>query len=168
MRKRAMKKRREKKGLNWKVLVLCLALTYIVGFVGSLFTSQGANSEWYESIKPSITPPNYIFTIIWDILFFLVALSLYFAWTGAKDDKKKEQITLAFGMNFLLNILWSAIFFGMKNPLIALGEIKLLSLSIIWMGLVCWRANKLATFLLIPYLAWVYFAGVINFIIVFG
>ena len=94
-----------KKRVDWKILVLCLVIVYAIAFIGSLFTSQNVNSSWYESIKPGITPPNYVFPIVWNILFFLIAISLYFAWTSSKNKTQRKTVAWIFGINFFLNLL---------------------------------------------------------------
>jgi len=142
---------------NWKNLITSFVLVYLIAFLGSLFTTTGT---WYESIKPSITPPNYIFPIVWNILFFLIALSLYFAWT------KKQPLTFYF-VNLILNITWSAIFFGLKLPLLAFFELILLWISIIILIKLNWKKNRISSYLLIPYLIWITFAGVLNFLMAF-
>ena len=90
-----MKKRMKK--INWKVLIVSLVVVYLVAFVGSLFTSPVTDSEWYDSIKPSITPPGWVFPIVWNILFFLIALSLYFSWINAMESDVKKKIAVVFG-----------------------------------------------------------------------
>ncbi|MBU2612518.1 MAG: tryptophan-rich sensory protein [Nanoarchaeota archaeon] len=152
--------------INWKVLIVSLIITFLIGFVGSLFTSPNTGTEWYNSIKPDITPPNFVFPVVWNILFFLIALSLYFAWTSSKK-KDKPEIALVFGINFFLNILWSVIFFGLKLPLISFFEIILLLGSILWMILITRKISKISAWLLTPYLIWVAFAGVLNYLIAF-
>lgn len=152
--------------INWKVLIISLIVVFAVGFLGSLFTSPNTGGDWYNSIKPAITPPSFVFPVVWNILFFLIALSLYFAWTKSKK-KEKPQIIWAFGVNLVLNVLWSVIFFHFKLPTIAFIEIILLWLSILWMILVTRKINKVSPWLLLPYLIWVAFATVLNFIIAF-
>lgn len=150
--------------MKWKVLIVSLVIVYIAAFIGSQFTII---DEWYESIKPEITPPNYIFPIVWNILFFLIALSLYFAWVNGKK-KEKSEIALVFGANLLLNILWSFLFFYLQNPFAAFIEIFFLWFSILAMIFVTWKINKVSAYLLVPYLLWVSFASVLNYLIVFG
>ena len=152
--------------MKWKVLISSLVIVYLVAFIGSLFTSGNTNSGWYQQIKPSITPPNYIFPIVWNILFFLIALSLYFAWINSKGNLKKK-IFIVFAISLILNILWSVLFFSLKQPAIAFIELLILWLSIIAMISVSYKADKKAAYLLIPYLLWVSFAGVLNYLIAF-
>ena len=153
----------KKRGINWKILISSLLIVYAVAFIGSIFTSQNTDSEWYQSIKPDITPPNWVFPIVWNILFFLIALSLYFAWINAKNPQKKK-IALVFGINFILNILWSVFYFGMQNPLIAFIEIIFVLISILSMIFTTYKINKTSSYLLIPYLLWVGFASVLNYL----
>jgi len=150
--------------LNIKVLVVCFAAVFIVALIGSLFTSNSVNSQWYESIKPSITPPNFVFPLVWSILFFLIALSLYFAWTNCKNRNQKKKVALVFGINFVLNLIWSLLYFKLHNPLYAFYEIIFLFISILAMIFVCWKIDKKSAYLLIPYLFWVGFASILNYL----
>jgi len=151
---------------NLKILLICLFIVFIVAFIGSLFTSNNVNSKWYESVKPSITPPNYVFPIAWTILFFLIALSLYFALINSKtkDNNQRKIIVFVFGINFILNILWTFFYFNMHNPLLAFYNIILLIISILSLIFVCWKINKISAYLLLPYLLWVCFASVLNWL----
>lgn len=167
MKKRVIKKSgRIKRGINWKALVASLVVVYFAALIGSLFTSSSVKSEWYQSIKPSITPPNYVFPIVWNILFFLIALSLYFAWTNAKKKADKNKIAWVFAVNLALNVLWSVLFFGMKNPLAGFIDIILTWISIIFMIAATWKIDKKAAWLLVPYFLWVSFAVVLNYLII--
>lgn len=147
--------------INWKSLIFCFIIVYLVAFIGSIFTSVNTKGEWYESIKPKITPPNFVFPIVWNILFFMIALSLYFSWIKNKNRKK---VALTFGLNFVLNIFWSVLYFGLKNPFASFVEIIFLWFSIITMIYTTWKIDKKAGWLLIPYFIWVSFAGVLNYL----
>ena len=153
----------EKRQNKLLVLIICLLITYLVSFIGSIFTSEGASSSWYESIKPSITPPSYVFLIVWNILFFLIALSLYFAWISSNPIQKVE-VGIIFAVNFILNISWSIIYFSLKNPLFALIDIFAIIISIIAIMITVKRIDRKSYYLLYPYLAWVCFASVLNYL----
>jgi len=155
-------------------------IVILTASLGSLFTSSAVNSPWYQTIKPSITPPNYVFPIAWGILFFMIALSLYFAWTNAKKRpetkfparrkltsflaKQKKIVAAVFGINLVLNVLWSALYFGMKNPLLGFCDIVLLWISILAMIIALWKIDRISSYLLVPYFLWVSFASVLNFL----
>lgn len=155
-----------KKRIDWKVLISSLIIVYAIAFIGSLFTSPSVDSSWYESVRPSITPPNWIFPVVWNILFFLIAISLYLAWISS-SKKNKRKVIIVFGINFILNILWSMLYFGLRNPGLAFFEIILLWISILLMIKTTFKINKRSSYLLVPYLLWVSFAGILNYLTVF-
>ncbi len=155
------------KQIKYKVLIASLVIVYLTVFIGSTFTSQSVDSTWYDSIKPSITPPNYIFPIVWNILFLLISLSIYFSWISAKNASTKKSIAILFGINLFFNMFWSFAFFSQQNPQGAFAILIALWLSILSLLILTWRINKTSTYLLVPYLVWVTFAGVLNGIIAF-
>ncbi|MFH1311532.1 MAG: TspO/MBR family protein [Nanoarchaeota archaeon] len=155
------------KKINWKILISSLLIVYLIAFLGSLFTSSSVNSSWYQEIKPEITPPNLVFPVVWNILFFLIALSLYFSWINAKTKKDKKRIILVYCANLILNLYWSILYFGLHNPILAFYEIILFWFSIIAMILITYKINKTASYLLVPYLLWVSFAIILNYMSAF-
>jgi benzodiazapine receptor len=149
--------------INWKIFILCLVIVYSVAYFGSMFTSQNTNSEWYSSIRPSITPPNWVFPIVWNILFFLISISLYLAWINSNKKNKKKVVVFYF-INFVLNIFWSYLYFGIKRPDLAFIEIIFLEISIGFLIYNNYKINKKSSWLLVPYFLWVGFAGILNYL----
>lgn len=147
--------------MKYKLLLLSFLSVLLVAYMGGILTDTG---EWYESIKPSITPPGYVFPIAWNIIFFLIFISFYLILVKRND---KRTIT-AYTINFVLNVLWSFFFFYLKNPKIAFFELILLEASIVWMIVESWKVDKKAALLLVPYALWVLFAGFLNFLIAFN
>jgi tryptophan-rich sensory protein len=161
-------RRKSQKKKNWIVFLFsALIVFFLVGGVGSLFTTKNTNTIWYYLIKPSITPPNWVFPVVWNFLFILITFSLYFAWISSRNKDQKKKVALLFGINFVLNILWSVLFFGLKEPKIAFVEIILLWLSILAVILGVNNINRKSSWLLLPYLIWVAFASIINLMVVF-
>lgn len=148
--------------IRWKILIISFIIVIFAASVGSLFTDTGT---WYESRKSAITPPNFVFPIAWTTLFFLIALSLYFSWINSKK-KDKQKVAFVFGINLFLNILWSVLFFGLKQPLFAFIDLILLWVSILVMIFVTWKIDRKAAWLLVPYLLWVSFAGLLNYLMI--
>lgn len=153
------KKESDIKRINWKVFIICLVIMGIVAFIGSIFTDTGS---WYESIRPSIAPPNFVFPVVWSLLYYLIAVALYYSWL--KLERKK--VAMYYGINFLLNILWSYLFFTLKNPIFAFVEIIVLWFSILFLIRFNWEKCRTAGYFLIPYLLWVSFAVILNYLIV--
>jgi translocator protein len=145
--------------IHWITFVICMIIVFAVAGIGSLLTNVGS---WYESIKPPIAPPNFVFPIVWTLLFYLIGVSLYYSWTENPKEKRKK-IAIYYGINFIFNILWSFLFFFLQSPKIALGEILLLWVSIFAMIMFNWKHSRKAAYFLIPYLLWVSFAVVLNY-----
>jgi len=141
--------------------VFFIVLVYAVGSSGGIFTDTGA---WYQSLrKPFFTPPNWVIPVVWNILFLLIALSgglMYF-------QPRRKRFFTVYGLNLILNFLWSLVFFGLRSPQWAFVELAGLWLSIAALIALAWRGSRLAAWLLVPYLAWVSFAGVLNLFIAF-
>lgn len=150
------------KKLDWKVFIACLIIVAAVAYIGSTFTVIGA---WYESIKPSIAPPNIVFPIVWTVLFYLIAVSLYYSWIESRENDKKKVVTY-YGINFILNILWTYLFFKMQNPAFAFVEIIVLWFSIVFLIGFNFRVSKKAAYFLTPYLLWVSFAVILNYLVI--
>ena len=149
--------------INYKLFILCIIITYSIAFTGSIFTSGNTNSEWYQSIKPEITPPNFVFPIVWNVLFFLIALSFYFA---LNKKKQKNKFIILFSINLLLNVLWSLFFFELKLTTLAFIDLSLLLISTGFLIYKTRKISKISSYLLIPYFAWLFFAGLLNFLII--
>jgi benzodiazapine receptor len=143
-------------------LVASVILCQIAGFLGSLFTTS-AIPTWYKTLnKPFFTPPNWIFSQVWISLFILMGISLFFVWRRT-DHPKFKVAFLFFFVQLILNILWSATFFGLKSTLLGLVDILLLWIAILLTIQNFLQVSKMAGLLLIPYLVWVSFAALLNF-----
>ncbi len=150
-----------KKRVNWKVFIVILLIVFGITSIGILFTSGNTDSEWYLENKPSFTPPNFVFPIVWPVIYFLIALSLYFSWIKAKKEEKKK-VAMVFGINLIANVLWSYLFFEIQNPLLAFIDILIILGTIIGMIFISGKIDKKAGLILIPYLLWVGFASILN------
>ncbi len=143
-------------------LVIAIIFCELAGVLGSVFTAPAINS-WYVSLaKPSFNPPNWVFGPVWTALFLLMGIALFLVW----NSKSHGQSLRVFVLQLILNVFWTVIFFGLENPSLALIEIGLLWLSIIWTVMEFQKVSKTAAYLLLPYLFWVSFAAVLNFSIV--
>lgn len=138
-------------------IILCLS----VGFIGSLVTTPSI-STWYLALqKPFIAPPNWVFAPVWTILFILMGVSLYSVWTK-KTKINKNSAYLFFGIQLVLNFLWSYIFFGLHLPSIAFIEIIILWVFILLTILNFRKISQISANLLTPYILWVSFAAILN------
>jgi len=147
---------------NTLKLLISLVLCQIAGLLGSLFTTP-AIPTWYKTLnKPFFTPPNWVFGPVWISLFILMGISLFLVWKKPDYPRFKPAL-LFFSVQFILNVLWSAAFFGLQSPLLGLIDIILLWIAILLTILNFFKVSKVAGMLLMPYLLWVSFATLLNF-----
>jgi translocator protein len=140
-------------------LFACLGASFAPGIFGSRF-EPGA---WYQTIeKSALTPPGWVFPIVWPALYLMMGFALWRYLETAPRRDRTAGISL-FGMQLVLNGLWSFLFFGLHRPGTALVEIGLLWLAIVAVIVVFQRHSRGAAALLAPYLAWVSFAAFLNF-----
>lgn len=135
----------------------------VVGGVGGKATDIG---PWYRNLsKPSWNPPDWVFPVVWTTIYVLIIASVGGAWNAA-DTAEKSLIIWLVGINLVLNTIWSVLFFSMKKPLWALIEVFLLWLSIIALMVGLGSIDALYAWLLVPYIAWVSVAMLLNLSIV--
>jgi len=139
------------------VLVLFIVAAFAAAAVGALF----APGTWYAQLaKPSWNPPAWIFAPVWTLLYISIGISGWLVWrrTGLLINAAFS----CFAVQLVLNAAWSWLFFGLHRPALALVDIVLLWVSILVTLLLFWRETWQAGAVLIPYLAWVSFATLLN------
>jgi tryptophan-rich sensory protein len=148
--------------------IFSIVYCQMAGIIGSVFTTPAINS-WYQTInKPTWNPSNWLFAPVWITLFILMGISFYLIWTKRENEKlakKAKTAMIIFIIQLMLNIIWSVLFFGLKNPDWAFYEIIILWIAILLTIIKFWPLSRVAGILLIPYLAWVSFASILNFTI---
>ena len=148
---------------HWDIPGLCLfiSLCLLVSGLGGAITSNTVDT-WYQGInKPSFNPPDWVFAPIWITLYVLMGIAAWRIWR--KSSPKKIVIPLAvFSIQLALNLIWSFLFFGIQRIDLALFEIVTLLIVIIANTVLFWRVDRLAGIFLIPYIAWVTYAMILN------
>ena len=141
------------------VVVTCLVIGYFSGIV-----TRSAIADWYPTlIKPSFNPPNWIFAPVWSMLYVMMGVAAGLVWDRMEQESEVvKNALLFFAIQLGLNALWSYLFFGLRNPMLAGLEIIVLWLMIYETYVQFAKINKIAGYLFIPYLAWVSFAAVLN------
>ncbi|MDE2144931.1 MAG: tryptophan-rich sensory protein [Patescibacteria group bacterium] len=148
---------------NWLKLILAIAISESAGVVGIIFTVSAIPNWYADLIKSSLTPPNWLFGPVWTLLYVVMGVAAFLIW---RKGLKHRAVKIALGVfigQLVLNAGWSAIFFGLHEPLFSLIEIIILWLSIIATIILFYRISKPAAYLLIPYILWVAFAAYLNY-----
>ena len=144
-------------------ITISVSVCVLVGFLSG-FATQSSVKTWFLTIeKPFFNPPSWLFAPVWTLLYIMMGIAFGLIWSSDfKDKKMVKSAMIIFGIQLALNALWSILFFGFCNPLLAFIEIILLWLFILETIKVFKPIDGLASKLLYPYLAWVSFAAILN------
>lgn len=147
--------------LSAVVLACFVAGCLAVGAV-SAWVTQASVATWYPTlVKPWFTPPNWLFGPAWTFLFVTMAIAAWLVWRS--DDRVRMQDALyLFGFKLALNMAWSLLFFGLRDPGLALVEVVVFWFAIAATTRAFWPLDRRAGLLMLPYLAWVGFATALN------
>lgn len=141
-------------------ILICLA----AGVIASMFTSTSVDSWFVALEKPVWNPPNWLFGLVWTVIYVLMAISGWLIW-DIRDQPKTKRLLVIFGIQLFMNMAWSAIFFGLQQPAWAFLEIIILWILIGEYIILSWPISKLASVLFIPYWLWMGYATALNFAI---
>jgi benzodiazapine receptor len=142
-------------------LIACFALCFAVAWLGSVATLPKIPT-WYAALnKPSFTPPNDVFPIAWNVLYALMAISLWRLWQAPSGEMRSLAITI-FLMQLAVNLAWSWIFFGAESIRGGLSTILALVVLVAMTILAAWKVDRFAASLLLPYLLWIGYATALN------
>lgn len=145
--------------IKWKDLFICILIPNLLGFLGSLF---GNVSNGFDDIaKPFFTPPAIVFPIVWTILYVLMGISSYLIYESDSEDKYNSLII--YGIQLILNSLWTLFFFKLKWFLFSFVLILVILFFVVWMIIKYYKINKISAYLQIPYVFWLIFAAILSF-----
>ncbi|MCG5643773.1 MAG: TspO/MBR family protein [Flavobacteriaceae bacterium] len=143
-------------------ILISVAICLLVGFLSG-FATQSSVNDWYLTLnKPFFNPPNWVFAPVWSALYILMGIAAGMVWAKGYYHIWVKTALYHFVFQLLLNALWSIVFFGLKSPLGALFIIIALNILLVftfkWFRVV----KAAAAYLLLPYIAWVAFASLLN------
>jgi tryptophan-rich sensory protein len=120
-------------------------------------------NDWYESLqRPALTPPNWVFGPVWAVLYIMIAVSIFLFIKNHKTGAG-FGIYVLIAFHLIANFSWTALFFRLQSPILALIDIFFLDISLVLIIYCFWKARRIASILLWPYLLWVLFATYLNF-----
>ena len=147
--------------IQWKRLILCIAIPLAVGGISALLTSSGM--ETFQALnKPPLSPPGWLFHVVGTLLYILMGIASYLVLTSGKPSR--SALTF-YGLQLLFNFFWSIIFFNLERYLFAFVWLIALWILIFITTVLFYKISKPAGYLMIPYLLWVAFAGYLNLFI---
>jgi tryptophan-rich sensory protein len=149
--------------IDWFKLIVSVVGCEAVGNIGTIFTAPKIPTWYAGLVKPAFQPPSWLFGPVWTALFLLMGIAFYLVWSGKGMAGARKTAMWVFGIQFVLNVLWSALFFGMQSPLLGFICIAGLWIAIVLTIKAFHDVSRPAAYLLVPYIAWVSFAAVLNY-----
>ncbi len=144
---------------KWKTLIYSLILTFVFAIGGGIVTYAGMS--YYEAVKhPALTPPSWLFPVVWSILFILMAYGAAVIYDSGSS--KMPRAIFVYTLQLTMNFWWCVLFFGFRLYLFAFIWLILLWIAVLVMIILFYRINKLAGLLQIFYLLWLSFAAYLN------
>ncbi|MGE3692709.1 MAG: TspO/MBR family protein [Novosphingobium sp.] len=144
--------------LRWALVLVPGVI--LLGFLSSQFGSP--QSAWFENLaKPPINPPGWVFAPVWTVLYAMMGFAAAIV-VSARGAWWRGRAAIAFLVQLVLNLAWSPAFFGMHAIPAALAVIVALDIAVVVTVWLFWKVRRLAALLLLPYLAWILFATVLN------
>ncbi len=137
-----------------------LAVSFAAGGVGAV-ASVDAGSFYGELVRPAWAPPAWLFGPVWSALYASMGVAAWLAWRAVAAGRARGALTLYLAQ-LIANALWSWLFFAWREGGLAFADLLLLWALIAATLVAFWRIKPIAGGLLVPYLAWVSFAGVLN------
>lgn len=145
------------------LFVWAMVLSYLPGVTGFIYSPRAGASQWYDSLEKSmLTPAPWVFGVVWPILYFLLGVALYLILRDARPTRQKLRAYIPFGINMVLNALWTYWFFGLHMPQLSLYVSMALIIVAIWLMRAFRGINRTAGNLVWPYIGWLVFAMYLN------
>ncbi len=146
---------------EWPGLAMWLIVCFAAAAIGGGASAKAVG--FYEQlVKAAWAPPAFLFGPVWSVLFVLMSISAWLVWQSGGFQKHRTALTF-FIVQLVLNALWSWLFFAWRKGGAAMLEVSILWILIAITMVLFWRVRPLAGVLLVPYLAWVSFASVLNY-----
>ena len=156
--------------MNFLKFIFAMFLSFLPGMIGLIVApTQTGGNLWYNTLNHSLlTPPGWVFSATWTVLYFLIGLALFFIMTTDKGKKyyNKTNAYVLFAINVIFNALWSFVFFGAQMPSIALLVLTALIVTVVFMAREFFRINQASFWLVVPYILWLFFAFYLNAMII--
>ena len=143
-------------------LLIFVLLAFGASAWGGLVTSL-YKEPWYSTIiKPEFNPPDWIFAPVWIALYLAMSVAIWLVWI---NPKKTEKVIYIYFIHLLVNGSWSLFFFGLHLILVSLIIIAVIIFLVVWLIKLYYPINKISSYLMFPYLAWLSYAFLLNFYI---
>lgn len=145
--------------IKFKTLIICILIPIAIGFFGSFL---GGINNFTNINQPSFVPPDWVFPVVWTILYILMGISSYLVFVS--NSNKKKSALILYGVQLFINFIWTLFFFRLQLFEFSFILIIALILLVIAMSYKFYKINKWAGLIQIPYILWLLFASVITYV----
>ena len=139
-------------------LILIVLITFTASAIGGVVTSIFKEPWYSQIIRPSFSPPSWVFGPVWTTLYILMSIAIWFNWISYRNQK---TLNIYF-IHIVFNSLWSVIFFGFHQIFLALINLGIILVFIIWLMKIYYKVSKISFLLMMPYLLWSFYALILN------
>ena len=154
------------KKINLKSLVICIIIPLAIGGLAALLT-MGSMQDFEALNKPPLSPPAWLFPVVWTLLYALMGVASYLVLEAPSAHSAKKDAFKVYFLQLAFNFFWSIIFFTLGAYEIAFAWLLILLALIVITTVRFWRISRAAGILMLPYIAWVTFAGYLNLAIAY-
>jgi Tryptophan-rich sensory protein (mitochondrial benzodiazepine receptor homolog) len=150
--------------INLPALIISITVSEGTGFLSVYFTRD--SRLIYKLLeKPWFAPPSYVFAPVWIVLYLLMGIASYRVWMRGKECQNEDKPITIYIIQLMLNYLWPILFFNLAMAGLAFLELIVLLIFVIWAAAEFFRIDRISGCLMVPYILWTAFAGVLNFYI---
>ena len=150
--------------IKWKTLLISIAIPLLVGAVAGLLT-MNSMEQFSQLVKPLLSPPGWLFPVVWTILYTLMGIASYLVYTSGAPKGQVSSALTRYALQLAVNFFWSIFFFVFNWYLFSFFWLVLLWILVFATLISFYRVSKPAGWLLLPYLLWVTFAAYLNLFI---
>ena len=146
-----------------RIALVCVPAVLLLGTASGLLSNSGYSNAWFRSLNlPGFMPPGWAFPVAWSLLYICLGLALAML-IHARGARGRGRIVGLYLIQLAVNYAWSPVFFAMHRVTLGLAMIAAMIVLTVALIVLLWRVRKAAALLLLPYLAWLCFAGALNY-----
>ncbi|MBQ0028599.1 MAG: tryptophan-rich sensory protein [Lachnospiraceae bacterium] len=149
------------KKISILTLLIALFIPLVIGGISAALSSQGM-ATYGSMSKPPLSPPAWVFSVAWTILYIMMGLASYFIIVSEADNRDKAMALIIYGIQLAMNFMWSIMFFNWGYYLFAFMWLMIMWCIVILCAVRFYSINRVATYLFIPYIMWLTFAAYLN------
>lgn len=147
--------------IRWKTLLIAVLIPLLTGGIASLISKEAMKS--FENLnQPPLSPPGWLFPVVWTVLYILMGIASYLVFTSHGDISRCKSALTCYGIQLFFNFMWTILFFNLQMYLFAFIWLIAMLILIIVTAVKFYGIDKKAGLLMLPYILWVTFAGYLN------